>query len=239
MAPRFDDVYVIIPARGGSRGVPGKNLQPVGGRPLLAWSIEAGRLVAAAEGLVVSTDSQEIAAVARRYAARVVERPAELSDDAAPTEPAIAHALDTLGAPDDGTVVLLQPTSPLRRASTVRAVVDAVTSGDADSALTVRRAHDFLWGMAEDGSGVRRYERRLRRQDMKPTFAETGSVYATSIAAFRRSGDRISGRTRLIEVDTWQRLDADTPADLEVLDCLLAVWRDFEDVAADPHLSAG
>lgn len=218
------NVYVIIPARGGSRGVPGKNLHAVGGRPLVAWSIDAGRLIAPLERVIVSTDSPEIAAVAERYGASALERPPELAHDTAPTEPAMTHALDARGAPDEDIVVLLQPTSPLRRASTVRAVVDAVRSGEADSAVTVRRAHDFRWGLADDGAGVRQYDRRLRRQDMQPMFAETGSVYASSIAAFRRSGDRLSGRTRLIEVDTWERLDADTGADLEVLDCLLRVW---------------
>src|SRR5215204_5859968 len=216
------DIFVVIPARGGSKGIAGKNLRLVAGLPLLAWSIEAGKLLVEQDRLLVSTESADLAEVAESYGATVVLRPAALAEDHAATEPVIGHALDSVDAPDSGIVVLLQPTSPLRREATLHAVVGAVLDG-ATSALTVRRAHDFHWGLG-DGRAVRRYERRIRRQDMQPDFVETGSVYASSIGAFRRSGDRLSGVTRLIEVDAWEAHEADSPADLEVLEAIAGQW---------------
>lgn len=228
------DIFVVIPARGGSKGIEGKNLRPVGGLPLLAWSIEAGRRLVEQDRLLVSTESADLAEVAKGYGATVVSRPASLADDHAATEPVMGHALDSVDAPDSGVVVLLQPTSPLRREATLQAVVGAVLDG-ATSALTVRRAHDFHWGL-EDGRPVRRYERRIRRQDMQPDFVETGSIYASSIGAFRRSGDRLSGATRLVEVDAWEAHEADRPADLEVLEAIASQWGDQvgQEAAARP-----
>jgi len=217
------DIFVVIPARGGSKGIPSKNLRPVGGLPLVAWSIETARRLVERDRVLLSTESSDIAETATSYGATVVARPEALAEDHAATEPVMAHALDRVKAPDSGIVVLLQPTSPLRRESTLHAVVRAVLDG-ATSALTGRHAHDFHWGIDADGYGVRRYERRIRRQDMEPELVETGSIYASSIGAFRRSGDRLSGDTRLIQVDAWEAHEADSPADLEVLETLAGQW---------------
>jgi CMP-N,N'-diacetyllegionaminic acid synthase len=103
------NVTVVIPARGGSKGVPGKNLMPVGGTPLLVWSIDSAKHVAPRERILVSPDHADIAALARRNGATVIERPHDLAGDRAPTEPVIEHALDAVGAGDDGVVMLLQP----------------------------------------------------------------------------------------------------------------------------------
>ena len=149
------DIFVVIPARGGSKSIGNKNLRPLVGVPLVAWSIETGKRLVDQERLLVSTESADIADAARRYGATVVDRPARLASDQSPTEPVMEHALECVSAPEDGIVVLLQPTSPLRRESTVHAVVGAVLRG-ATSALTVRSAHDFHWGL-ESGTAVRRY----------------------------------------------------------------------------------
>src|ERR687886_659490 len=110
------DVRVVglIPARGGSKGIPGKNLVPLCGRPLLAWTVGAACAARGLDRVVVSTDSPEIAATARELGADVLERPAELARDETPMYDVLLHALEELGRPE--ILVLLQPTSPLRRA---------------------------------------------------------------------------------------------------------------------------
>src|SRR5689334_18610672 len=110
-------VVAIIPARGGSKGIPGKNLRLVGGQPLVAWSIQHARSTSAITRVFVSTDSPEIGDVALAHGAEVIQRPAEISGDTASSESCLVHALDVIKAAD-GTepdlVVLLQPTSPIR-----------------------------------------------------------------------------------------------------------------------------
>src|SRR4051794_14646197 len=112
---------VVIPARGGSKGIPGKNLRNLGGKPLVAWSIEQALAASAPLRVVISTDSEEIASVARDYGAEVPYlRPAELATDESPTEPTLLHALEnTPDAADIAAVMLLQPTSPLRRSGSI------------------------------------------------------------------------------------------------------------------------
>src|ERR687886_2885180 len=104
----------LIPARGGSKGIPRKNLAPLCGRPLLAWTVGAACVARSLDRVVVSTDSDEIAATARELGADVLERPAELARDGTPMRDVVLHARDELGRPE--ILVLLQPTSPLRRA---------------------------------------------------------------------------------------------------------------------------
>lgn len=213
-------IHAVVPARAGSKGIPGKNLRGVGGFPLVAWSIAAGLRIAEPRRVLVTTDGAEIAAAATRWGAEVIERPADLATDEAPTEPTIAHALDSVGARDGDIVALLQPTSPLRRPETMAAVLAPVRSGEAQSALTVRARHDLLWRPG----GVRSYESRSRRQDLPEEYAETGSIYATTVGAFRASGDRVSGPTELVVVDAWEAVDVDDEADLAVVDALASAW---------------
>src|ERR687888_2652879 len=128
-------VLALIPARGGSKGIPRKNLATLAGRPLLAWTIDAALGSRAVTRTVVSTEDDEIAEAARSLGAEVLTRPPELADDDTPMQPVIAHALGELGAPD--VLVLLQPTSPLRRAEHVDEAVELLVATGADSLLSV------------------------------------------------------------------------------------------------------
>ena len=139
----------IIPARGGSKGLPGKNLLHVGGKPMLDWSVGAATACTRIRRTVVSTDDEAIAAQARRAGAEVpFMRPAELAQDATATEPVLIHAVETLAAregfrPD--AVVLLQPTSPLRRAGALDRAIELFEREGADSQLSVCESHHFFW----------------------------------------------------------------------------------------------
>ena len=209
---------VVIPARGGSKGVPGKNLARVGGVPLVARAVQAA--VAAGVGaVVVSTDDDAIAAVAEAAGARVVRRPAELAGDTASSEAALLHALDEheslAGAVD--VLVMVQCTSPFVTASEIAECVAAIGAG-ADSAFTAAPTHGFLW--RRDGSGQAvgiNHDRatRPRRQDRTPEFLETGAVYAMRADGFRDRRHRFFGRTVLVETDPGRVLEIDEPADLE------------------------
>ncbi|MFE9251495.1 cytidylyltransferase domain-containing protein [Streptomyces sp. NPDC007088] len=218
-------VLAVIPARGGSKGVPAKNLAPVGGVPLVVRAVReclAARLVTE---VVVSTDDEAIARAAREAGAEAVRRPAELSGDHATSEAAVLHALDrheTLHGARMDAVLLVQCTSPFLLASDVDGVASAVVEDGADSALTVAPFHGFVWrdgGSAEAGEdtayGVN-HDRgfRPRRQDRPEDFLETGAAYAMDTAGFRAHHHRFFGRTELVRTDPARVLEIDDPHEL-------------------------
>jgi YrbI family 3-deoxy-D-manno-octulosonate 8-phosphate phosphatase len=212
-------VLVVIPARGGSKGVPGKNLAPVGGVPLVARAVRAA--VASGVGAVtVSTDDDAIAVAAASAGAWVTRRPAELAGDAASSESALLHALDEhqerLGRAVE-VLVMVQCTSPFVTASEIADCVAAVRAG-ADSAFTAAPSHGFLWRRDETGAATAvNHDKavRPRRQDRTPEFLETGAVYAMRADGFRRAGHRFFGRTVLVETEPGRVLEIDEPSDLE------------------------
>src|SRR5690606_22602983 len=140
----------VIPARGGSKGVPRKNVRLLCGKPLIAWTIEAAQQAETVGRVVVSTDDPEIAAVSRRWGADVVHRPAALSGDLSPSEQALAHALDATGV-RDGILVFLQCTSPLTLPEDIDGTVRALGSRY-DSAFAAVRRRRFLWRRTAGGA---------------------------------------------------------------------------------------
>ncbi|WP_405916265.1 cytidylyltransferase domain-containing protein [Streptomyces sp. NBC_00728] len=146
-------VLAVIPARGGSKGVPAKNLLPVGGVPLVARAVRECRAARLVTDVVVSTDDQAIAAAARQAGAEVVLRPAAIAGDTATSEAAVLHAMDTHealhGSPVD-VVLLVQCTSPFIVREDVDGVVDAIVANGADTALTVAPFHGFVWRDGDD-----------------------------------------------------------------------------------------
>jgi YrbI family 3-deoxy-D-manno-octulosonate 8-phosphate phosphatase len=218
-------VLAVIPARGGSKGVPAKNLAPVGGVPLVARAVRecrAGRLVT---DVVVSTDDQAIAAAARAAGAEVVLRPAAIAGDTATSEAAVLHAMDAHealhGAPVD-VVLLVQCTSPFLTREDVDGVAAAVVENGADTAVTVAPFHGFIWrdgdGAAaeEDGGHGVNHDKayRPRRQDRPQDLLETGAAYAMDAPGFRQHQHRFFGRTELVRTDPARVLEIDDPHDL-------------------------
>lgn len=206
-------VVAVIPARGGSKGIPGKNLALVGGVPLVVRAVRAARAAQRVQRVLVSTDDPLIADAARDAGAEPVARPARLAGDGASSESALLHALDT-SAPDAEVAVLVQCTSPFVSASDVDAVAAAVADGLADSAFTAARTHGFLW--RPDGRGVNHDPaRRLRRQDRPVELLESGAAYAMTVAGLRATGGRFFGRVLPVVVDGARTLEIDEPADLD------------------------
>ncbi|MFJ9907141.1 cytidylyltransferase domain-containing protein [Streptomyces sp. NPDC101152] len=217
-------VLAVIPARGGSKGVPAKNLAPVGGVPLVSRAVReclASRLVT---DVVVSTDDQAIAAAAREAGAEVVLRPAAIAGDTATSEAAVLHAMDAHealhGAAVD-VVLLVQCTSPFVVRQDIDGVAGAVVENGADTAVTVAAFHGFVWREAEAEDGVgggygvnhdKAY--RPRRQDRPQDLLETGAAYAMDAPGFRKHQHRFFGRTELVRTDPARVLEIDDPHDL-------------------------
>lgn len=222
----------VIPARGGSKGVPRKNVMDLAGKPLIAWSILA---VAEAEEPIrclVSTDDQEIADVAKAYGAEVVRRPSELASDEAPTEPSLVHVLDILEADgyEPSEVMLLQATSPVRLPGTLDAALRMYHDSGATSLVAVVEEHPFLWrGPVAEPAPLYDVSARPRRQDLTDAqrcYRETGSLYITAPAALRSSGNRISGSTVLFPLRPEEGGDIDTLQDMTSAGFLLSGGND-------------
>jgi N-acylneuraminate cytidylyltransferase len=217
----------IIPARGGSKGIPRKNVLPVAGKPLLAWNIEAARAARRVDRVVVSTDDPEIAAVARRFGAEVVDRPAELSGDKASSEAALLHTLEHLEAAEGyrpDLVAFLQCTSPLTAPEDIDGTIEALERERADTALAVVPFHYFLWRPDGSGDGVGiNHDKRVRpmRQDREAQYLESGALYVMKAAGFREARHRFFGKTALHEMPAERRWEIDDPVDLEIAEVLL------------------
>ncbi|MFF7230537.1 YrbI family 3-deoxy-D-manno-octulosonate 8-phosphate phosphatase [Streptomyces sp. 2333.5] len=222
-------VVAVIPARGGSKGVPAKNLAAVGGVPLVARAVRECRAARLVTDVVVSTDDAGIAAAARGAGAVVVRRPGDIAGDTATSEAAVLHAMDAYEAEQGTTVdavLLVQCTSPFIVREDIDGVAAAVVEDGADSALTVAPFHGFVWRDAENavagtadatdgGHGVNHDKSfRPRRQDRPQDLLETGAAYAMDAAGFRTSGHRFFGRTELVRTDPARVLEIDDPHDL-------------------------
>ena len=225
-------ILCVVPARGGSKGVPRKNLRLVGGKPLLVWTLEQALSSRPAMDVVVSTDDEEIAEVARAAGALVpFLRPPELARDTTPTEPVVRHAIAAArsadAAPD--AVMLLQATSPVRLPGTVsRAVAQLETTG-VDSLVGVVPQAPFIWAQSTgpDAAPTAAYDvtHRPRRQDLTAAtlrYRETGSLYLTRTWVYDELDNRIGGRVGLFVMDELEGIDVDTELDLEVADRTLA-----------------
>ncbi|MER6143531.1 acylneuraminate cytidylyltransferase [Streptomyces sparsogenes] len=237
MSPSDRRVVAVIPARGGSKGVPAKNLAAVGGVPLVARAVRECLASRRVTDVVVSTDDAGIAAVARGAGAEVVQRPPAIAGDTATSEAAVLHALDAYEATHGITaevVLLVQCTSPFIVREDVDGVAGAVLDDGADTALTVAPFHGFVWRDAEDGMdegtadgagaageaagggyGVNHDKSyRPRRQDRPQDLLETGAAYAMRVDGFRAERHRFFGRTALIRTDAARVLEIDDPHDL-------------------------
>jgi CMP-N,N'-diacetyllegionaminic acid synthase len=212
------DVLGLIPARGGSKGIPGKNLAAVAGRPLLEWTVEAALAAEELTRVVVSTDDDAVAAAAAGV--DVLRRPAELATDDAPMLGVVRHAIETLG-PD--VVVLLQPTSPLRRAAHIDAAVRLLLESGADSVVSVvpvphRYRPESLMDVV-DGRLVARGAARTR-QEKGLVYARNGPA-VLALRAERLGDDLYGGDCRPYVMDERDSLDVDEQWELELADLLL------------------
>lgn len=218
-------VLAIIPARGGSKGIPRKNLRLLAGRPLLAHTIAHARATPSIGRIVVSTDDEEIASEATALGVEVMRRPAELSGDTASSEAALLHTLDRLA--EEGyrpeLVVFLQATSPLRREHDVEEAIQTLLAEGADSLFSASRLEGFLWRNGPEGVRSFTYDHRHRprRQDAPEDLIENGSIYVFRPWVLREHGNRLGGRIAVHRMPFLYALQIDEPSDLEAAALLL------------------
>ena len=219
-------VVAIIPARGGSQGIPLKNVMPLAGRPLLAWSIRQALAAARVGRVIVSTDSEEIAAVVHDECAEVFWRDASTATDTATTESAVIEVLDSLGEEQTEYTLLLQATSPIRQPGDIdKAIADLISSG-ADSLFAARKVEGYVWRHTlADGGCVPLHGKRLPRQLRTDTvWEENGSLYVFRTESFLRDRIRHCGRTIAFEMDPFDSFQLDEYADVQRLEQLIP-WR--------------
>ncbi|MDC1453152.1 acylneuraminate cytidylyltransferase family protein [Porticoccaceae bacterium] len=218
----------VIPARGGSKGVPKKNLKLLKGKPLIVWTIESAISAKCLDRVIVSTDCKEIAAVAKKAGADVpFLRPSNLSGDTATTESAVLHCIDWLKVnenyvPDN--IFLLQATSPIRKTDTIDRAYSKFIEAKVDSLLGVNEFWHFLWQDGIKPKALYDYRNRPRRQDIDKKsikYRENGSIYITKNSIFMIEKNRISGDICMFIMDEIEGYEIDTLTDFSVVEGIL------------------
>lgn len=224
------NILAIIPARGGSKGVPRKNIRLLCGKPLIAYTIEAALSSKRIDKVVVSTEDEEIAEIARECGAEIIMRPVELADDSAPTEPVLEHAVkylkETEGYRAD-VIVLLQPTSPLRNSQHIDDALDTFFNNKYDSLLSVCPSHSFLWRIDNKGPYPLNYDfkSRPRRQDRQPEYRENGAIYITKYDILMKDHNRLGGRIGWYIMQEEHSWEIDTEFDFWLCEQLMTFQR--------------
>ena len=214
----------IIPARGGSKGLVNKNIHPVGGLPLLAWTVLQARDAALVDRVFVTTNDPSIAEVAREYGAEVIERPEGISGDKATSEAAIQHALEVVGrdhglVPDK--VVFLQATSPLRLPGDIDRAIETFSREGADSLISVTKADDLtIWERCGEAWNSVNFDYRNRgmRQDRPAQYIENGSIYIFTPDVLERHGNRIGEKLAAYTMEFWQTWEIDTIEEVDLVE---------------------
>lgn len=216
----------IIPARGGSKGVPRKNVLPLAGKPLIVYSIDQALAADGIDAVYVSTDDDEIAEVSAAAGAEVVMRPAVLANDTASSESALEHAVGSIsearGAQPD-TVVFLQCTSPIRAPDDLDNALAMYRARGADSLLSVVESHRFFWRERNGRAEAVNYDplARPRRQDMEPGLMENGSLYIFETKGFLAQRNRLFGHMVAYRMAPESAYEIDEDSDLIVLEALI------------------
>ncbi len=215
------DVLALIPARGGSKGFPGKNVARLGDKSLIGWAVTAANASRYVDRVVISTDSAEIAAEGRSFGAEVpFLRPDELATDEAASDAVVLHALRTLGF-TKGLLVLLQPTSPLRTAADIDACLELAAASEVQASVSVTEVDKSpYWMFQIDGGGrlsplISETARPKRRQDAPAVYVLNGAVYVVRAERFLMSQcfeidhvpAHIMPRERSIDIDCKEDLE--------------------------------
>ena len=215
-------ILSIIPARGGSKGIPRKNIVDLAGKPLIFWTIEASLNARCISKTVVSSDDDEILALSRQHGAEVLKRPKTLALDNSPSELVVKHVLETLLS--DGEmfdyVVLLQPTSPLRNYALIEQACEQLFASDADALISVViPQHSPLKSFMLNGNGYLRGAVNnsypfMPRQELPPAYMANGAIYIISVEAFMKTQKLFTDRTLPFVMDEISSADIDSQEDL-------------------------
>lgn len=223
----MEKVVAIIPARGGSKGIPNKNVIDFCGKPLIAWSIEQARAVREIASVWVSSDSEGILSVAKAFGAQGILRPSEISGDLATSESAWEHALseiEKIEGPVD-LVVAMQATSPLRESADLTRALTDFRRGNFDSLFSSGPLEDFfIWSRNAKGeleSVNYDFRNRRRRQDIDEQYVENGSFYLFRPWVIRRFQNRLGGKIGVSKMEFWKTFEIDSLKSLEMCEVLM------------------
>jgi N-acylneuraminate cytidylyltransferase len=218
----------LIPARGGSKGIQGKNIKAIAGKPLIAWTIEAALEANSIDRVIVSTDSEDIAKVAVEFGAEVpFMRPDSLSSDTSTTESSMIHALDWLRLNESyspSNIVLLQATSPVRGFGSIDGAFRCFNDENADSLLSLTEFWHFLWKGEARLEALYDFDNRPRRQEIcrdDIKYKENGSIYITKCEVLVKSKNRLGGKISSYIMGDEEGYEIDTPLDFAIVESIL------------------
>jgi len=230
-------VIAIIPARGGSKKIPRKNIAPLGSKPLIAYTIEEARKSKYVDRVIVSTDDEEIAKIAKRYGAEVpFLRPKRLAKDTSPSLLVVLHALDYLEKKEysPNIIVFLQPTSPFRKARHIDAAIKKIKGANAVAGICEVKQHPYFM-MQEKNRFLKSFlkikKRPLRRQDVPKIYVFNASVYVAKRGYYDKvkKTDPVApiygGKVRGVKMDEISSIDINTPLDLLLANAILEKGR--------------
>jgi CMP-N,N'-diacetyllegionaminic acid synthase len=219
-------VLGLVQARGGSKGVPHKNIRPVGGKPLLAWTIEAAKKSKFIDHVILSSDDAEIIEVAKSLGcAAPFVRPSQLAQDDTPSIDSVLHALSMV--PDYDFLVLLQPTSPLRSAEDIDNCIEYCVSNSANACVSVAESLQspyWMYKIVQDGAIERlmpHADSYIRRQDLPVTYVLNGALYVANCAWLRNHKTFLTKETRAYVMPQERSIDIDSEMDFQILDTIL------------------
>lgn len=222
--PKF---LAIIPARGGSKGLPGKNILQVGGLPLIGWTIKASLESNYITETYVSSDSKDILEVSEALGVKVIERPEELAHDEAASEPVIEHVIREIGSMEYDYIVLLQPTSPARSAADIDEAIEQLLLSKATSSISVfepkhtlfkgfkRKKDGFITGLVDNKSSFK------RRQDLAKTYMPNGAIYIIEWDSFQKRKSLLTDKCTPYVMNEKESIDIDSSDDVKLFETLL------------------
>ena len=216
----------IILARGGSKGIPKKNIIDFCGKPLMAWTIE-NCIQGGASSVWVSSDSEEILEVGRKFGANPIKRPDDISDDFATSESAWSHAIDTIESQTSQSidwVLAPQVTSPLREAKDIQLGLEKATTQEFDSFFSCSIAEDLFFWERKNGildSVNYDWRNRKRRQDIPVQYIENGSFYLFKPSVLKQHNNRFGSKIGVVEMEFWKMFEIDSPDDLRMCAALM------------------
>ena len=216
-------VIVVIPARGGSKGIPRKNLRLLNGKPLIYYTINLALKNELVDKVVVTTDDLEIANVSRRFGATIINREAHISSDNVTLDPVIYDAINRYEEKEKSkydVVITVQPTSPLLKDETLSNAIRTLIDNDCDTVMSVCDDRHLAWGIDESGKFIPKYKERLNRQYLPKEYRETGAILATK-RRFVSENSRFGKKIHLIEVDKKESIDIDTYEDWWIAERIL------------------
>lgn len=222
-------ILAVIPARGGSKGIPKKNIKSLGGKPLILYTIEQAIMAASIDKIVVSTDCDEIASVCKRYSqVEVIMRPEELAGDTAKTEQALIHVCDSLEESHGLTVdvvVTLEPTSPFRTSSSIDKCISTFSRGESDSVVTVVPFTDVLGRIVEGRYLHLIPNQPRRRQEREVLYKESSTIYCTSVSSLRENNSVLGSKSIPLVIPVEESFDINEPLDFDLAEALLNIRR--------------